>query len=56
METSPALSERRNVGRKQGFCSFKSIFEVRNSASGRELGGGSQKEVIITAIYKENNL
>ena len=58
METSPLPPSRRgNVGRKQGFCSYKSIFEVRNSPSGRGLGGGFQKEVIIiTAIYKGNSL
>ena len=44
-------------GRKQGFCSFKIIFEVRDSPSGRGLGGGFQKEaIIITATYRKNNL
>ena len=58
MGTSPLPpSKRGNVGRKQGFCSFKSIFEVRDSPSGRGLGGGSHKEaIIITATYKGNNL
>ena len=58
METSPLPpSKRGNIGRKQGFCSFKSIFEVRDSPSGRGLGGGFQKEaIIITATYRKNNL
>ena len=50
-------SKRGNVGRKQGFCSYKSIFEVRDSPSGRGVGGGSHKEaIIITPTYKKNNL
>ena len=46
-------SKRGNVGRKQGFCSYKSIFEVRNSPSGRGLGGGFQKnrnQILKTTI------